>query len=135
MKTTAQEIQKAKEALIQSHIVNDMNKTYPSTFNGYISSFGASLVLAGLLPTVVFFERPDSGAEEERDKVINALKKMMDIADNVKMAAYILEKENDKSIRRCDDPVFVKLVVQNMTAMKLALRLFEKQKENNNGKQ
>ena len=74
MKITAEEIERAKKSLLDSGIVNRNNYSYPSAFNGYISCFGASLVQAGLLPTVIFFERPDSGAEQERHLVILALK-------------------------------------------------------------
>ena len=133
MKITAEEIERAKKSLLDSSIVNRNNYSYPSAFNGYISSFGASLVQAGLLPTVIFFERTDSGAEQERHLVISALKLMMGIDNNDNMASYILGEDNEKALRRCDDPIFVNHVVRNMTAMKLALRMFNKIKENNNG--
>lgn len=133
MKITAEEIERAKKSLLDSGIVNRNNYSYPSAFNGYISCFGASLVQAGLLPTVIFFERPDSGAEQERHLVILALKLMMGIGSNGNMASYILGKDNEKAPRRCDDPIFVDRVVRNMTAMKLALRMFNKIKENNDG--
>ena len=132
MKTTAQEIESAKRAIIDCHIVNEQNNTYPSAFNGYISSFGASLVQAGLLPTIIFFENSDSNAEEDRTKVISALKKMLGIADNTNMANYILSKDNNAPIRRCDDPAYINKVVKAMTAMKLALRMFNKKNNINN---
>ena len=133
MKITAEEIERAKKSLLDSKMVNWNDYSYPSTFNGYISSFGASLVQAGLLPTVIFFERTDSGAEQERHLVITALKIMMGIENNGNMASYILGKDNDQAPRRCNDPVFVDRVVRNMTAMKLALRMFNKKKEINDG--
>lgn len=133
MKTSAEEIEKAKRALLDSNIVDRKSNSYPSPFNGYISSFGASLVQAGLLPTIIFFERQDHGAEEKRDLIIKALKIMMDINENGNMATYILGKENNATLRRCDDPAFVDKVVRNMTAMKLALRMFNKKSNNDNG--
>lgn len=135
MKLTAEDIERAKRALLDSKIINKNDYSYPSAFNGYISSFGASLVQAGLLPTVIFFERPDSAAEQERHLVIITLKSMMGIDNNGNMAGYILGKDSDKGPRRCDDPVFIDRVVRNMTAMKLALRMFNKIKENNYGQQ
>lgn len=133
MKTTAEEIEKAKQALLESNIVDRNSNSYPDPFNGYISSFGASLVQAGLLPTIIFFERQDQGAEEKRDLVIKALKIMMGINVNGQMASYILGKEGNATLRRCEDPAFVDKVVQNMTAMKLALRMFNKKSNNDNG--
>ena len=122
MKTKAEDIALAKTALENSHIVR--NGQYESVFNGYISSFGASLVQAGLLPTIIFFEN-DSDAKD-RPLVIEALKKMMGIDKNTTMASYILGKNEGTDIRRCDDTVFVQDVVRCMTAMKLALRMFDK---------
>ncbi len=122
MKTTTDEILTAKDALVQSGIVR--NGEYSSVFGGYISSFGASLVQAGLLPTIIFFEG-DSEAKD-RPLVIKALKKMMNLPDNTKMSEYILIKEQGESLRRCDSPAFISRVVRCMTAMKLALRMYNK---------
>ena len=116
MKTTAVEISKAQQALRDSGIVNNQGE-YKSVFGGYISSFGASLVQAGLLPTVIFYENKDSEAKE-RYKVIEALKKMLNInADQ--LATYLLQ--NKKS----DDRKFLADVANGMVALKLALRMYK----------
>lgn len=124
MKTTAEEIRKAQNALERSGIVN-VSKEYDSVFGGYISSFGASLVQAGLLPTIIFYEKEDSDSVG-RPKTIAALKTMMNIDDSTTMAAYILTTKNGGGQRLCDDPSFVSAVVRNMTALKLALRMYKK---------
>lgn len=125
MKTTAEDISLAKTALESSHIIR--NGQYQSVFGGYISSFGASLVQAGLLPTIIFFENKSEA--EDRPLVIVALKKIMGIDNNIKMSTYILGKEDNSNIRRCDDTAFIQDVVRYMTAMKLALRMFDKIKK------
>ncbi len=130
MKTTAEEIERAMKALKNSNIVLK-DGSYPANYNGYISSFGASLSQAGLLPTIIFFERKDSGAEEDRTKVVSALKMMMGIEGNQKMACYILEKQKENGLRHCDDPAFISDVVRNMVALKLALRMFVPKNEKN----
>ena len=116
MKTTAEEIKKAQEALVKSNIVN--GGTYKSVFKGYISGFGASLVQAGLLPTVIFYEA-DSLEAKERKFLIDALKTLMGIETD-KLARYILEKG------KANDQTFIKDVTQAMVAMKLALRMYNK---------
>ena len=116
MKTTVEEIKKAQEALVESKIVND--GTYKSVFKGYISGFGASLVQAGLLPTVIFYEAESSEAQE-RNFLINALKTILGIKAD-KLARYILEKG------KANDQTFIKDVAQAMVAMKLALRMYNK---------
>lgn len=119
MKTSAQEIDKAQKALKDSGIVNSDGK-YKSVFSGYISSFGASLVQAGLLPTVIFYENKDSEAKE-RYKVIEALKKMLGI-NSKQLSVYLLS--NHKS----DDNAFNRQVADAMVALKLALRIYEEEK-------
>lgn len=118
MKITAQEIANAQSALTQNGIVSKDGK-YSKEFNGYISSFGASLVQAGLLPTIIFFENKDASTEKDRSLVISALKQLLGIVDKPSMAKYIVEKKNN-------DQVFINDVARAMTAMKLALRMYEK---------
>ena len=53
----------------------------------------------------------------------------MGIDNNIKMSTYILGKKENSNIRRCDDTAFIQDVVRYMTAMKLALRMFDKIKK------
>lgn len=116
MKTSAKEISKAQQALKDSGIVNGQGE-YKSVFGGYISSFGASLVQAGLLPTVIFYENKDAEAKE-RYKVIEALKKMLNINAN-QLAVYLLKE------KKSDDRKFISDVANGMVALKLALRMYK----------
>ncbi|MCR4665405.1 MAG: hypothetical protein K5660_08580 [Paludibacteraceae bacterium] len=119
MKITAQEISNAQSALTQNGIVSN-DGTYSKEFNGYISSFGASLVQAGLLPTIIFFENKDASTEKDRSLVISALKQLLCIADKPSMAKYIIET------KKANDQEFINDVTRAMTAMKLALRMYKK---------
>lgn len=118
MKITAQEIANAQSALTQNDIVS-RDGSYSKEYNGYISSFGASLVQAGLLPTVIFFENKDASSNEDRSLVIKALKQILCISDKLSMAKYIIEEKNN-------DQAFINDVARAMTAMKLALRMYKK---------
>ncbi len=120
MKTTAEEIRKAQEALKTSGIVNNGN--YDSVFKGYISGFGASLVQAGLLSTVIFYE---SGSDEARDRknLVDALKVMLGI-NTEQLARFILERG------MANDQTFINKVAQAMVALKLALRMYNKIEKN-----
>lgn len=122
MKTTAEEIRKAEEALKTSGIVNEKGN-YDSEFKGYISGFGASLVQAGLLPTVIFYEA-DSEDAKKRKNLIVALKKMLGI-DAGQLARFILERG------KANDQPFINKVAQAMVALKLALRMYNKIEKNN----
>jgi len=97
-------------------------------FNGYISSFGASIISAGLLPSVIFFSQQGESASE-RHKIILAIeeilqqpggilhphkKLLMEVKDNIGKREHInrlTEKISDAAI-----------------ALKLAIRTFPKSK-------
>jgi CRISPR-associated protein Cmr5 len=51
--------------------------TVPKQFNGYISSFAASIRQAGLLATILFYGNANSNAEQDRKKVIDAIEKII----------------------------------------------------------
>lgn len=64
-------IPKALEAI--EHFSISKDGQVAKQFNGYISSFGASVRQAGLLSTVLFYANENSNAEEDRTKVIKAI--------------------------------------------------------------
>lgn len=116
MKIDSKLIMQADKALIEAKIVN--NGGYNKVFKGYISSFGASIAQAGLLPTIIFFEA-DSDQASDRKKVIAALDKMLNIKRNENsFSKYIIANNKSK------DRQLLKDVVEAMTAMKLALRMY-----------
>lgn len=129
MKINAQLIKIAQEALVTSEIVNKQGK-YKKEFGGYISSLGAAIVQSGLLPAMIFYES-DSEQASERKKVVKALayilkkdKEQYNI--NGSIAGYLLGNLDNASF---DKNLFLKKVTESATAMKLALRMYEKNKE------
>lgn len=72
-------IPKALESIKACKIANE-NGEVPKQFNGYISSFGASIRSAGLLATTLFYTNEQSNSQEDRSKVIKAIE-------------YIIEEE------------------------------------------
>lgn len=121
MKIDSKKIEQAQKALKSSKIV-DAEGQYDKEFKGYISSFGASVAHAGLLPTIIFFEA-ESEQAKERKKVITALVKMLKIDDSKPLSKSILEGTiaNDKTL--------LCTVTESMVALKLALRLYKEKKE------
>ncbi|MCX6269637.1 MAG: hypothetical protein NTU44_00170 [Bacteroidetes bacterium] len=58
-------------------IVNEKGKEeVDSAFNGYISSMGASIITAGLLPTLIFFSNK-GGSQSDRPAIIKAIEKIL----------------------------------------------------------
>lgn len=101
----------------------------PKVYKGYISSFGAGIVLNGLLPTLaIFSERSGEGnrTEGERVRVLDAIwyilnKKVPD--ENEKhhpMIREAVEYSKDQMQQR----IFVQKITDAAIALKHALRTF-----------
>ncbi len=102
-----------------------------SAFNGYISSLGASIISAGLLPTMIFFSNK-GGSQADRPAVIMAieqiLKKHHFIADNERLLEKIktmVEKNDNAGLVRMSS-----LIADAAVALKLAIRIFPEKSKN-----
>ena len=118
-------IEIASQALIDTNIVT--NNQYQSEFGGYISSLGAAIIQSGLLPAMIFFENEDAEAKD-RHKVIKTIIIIINncrVGKNPKaidttIVRYILDNPNDSDLLR--------EIIDAATAMKLALRMYKKNK-------
>ncbi|RMG18370.1 MAG: hypothetical protein D6730_22915 [Bacteroidetes bacterium] len=110
---------------------NKQKREVPSVYNGYVSSLGAGIVQAGLLPAVIFFE--NSEGEGQKYKVTQAIRLLMEretkgekftpsdlSTDNYRLSAYILDE------RVQNDARFLRKVSTMAVAIKIALRTFKK---------
>ena len=102
-------VPKALEAIVKFEIAN--NGEVPKQFNGYISSFGASVRQAGLLATVLFYANEQSNSEEDRKKVIEAIEHII---------GQKIVKENNTI-----DPSTREKVQNAAVALKLCVRTFK----------
>jgi len=95
--------------------IADKNGEVPSQFNGYISSFAASVRQAGLLSTVLFFTNTSGRSEEPREKIVEAIEKILGtpILDNGRITRGVTRDQVDDAC----------------TALKLAIRTFKLAKE------
>ena len=132
MKKTLQELIPTARKVIKD--VEIANQGQVSTlFKGYISSFGASIVQAGLLPTVIFFENDSKTESEARKKVCQAIYLMIEREkdsqravsnlDDYQFHNYLLGKENGQE--RFKNPQLLKKVTDYAIALKIALRTFK----------
>ena len=99
-------IPEALKALKDVGIVK--NGKFSKEYNGYISSFGASIRQAGLLATIMFYSAEDSGASQDRKKIIEAIEQIIGVND--------LKNHIDKKSQ----------IEQAAIALKLAIRTFKK---------
>mgnify|MGYP002623581205 CR=1 FL=1 len=124
MKIDSKNIERAIKALVKAKVVE--NGAYKKVFKGYISSFGASLAQAGLLPTIIFFEA-NSDQAKDRKLVIEALKSMLPEKYNVgnkKLSLFLIEESEQKGWSQQKERELLRTISDSMVAMKLALRMY-----------
>ena len=103
----------------------------PSKFNGYIASFGPSVVQAGILQTLAFYSRED-GEGKERKKINVFIQriltdnsiKYLQLSDNKSLFEMLKDKLNSSD---SSERIYWKtLVLEASVACKLAMRTFPK---------
>jgi CRISPR-associated protein Cmr5 len=99
----------------------------PKEFNGYISSFGASIIMSGLLPTLVFFSQ-EGKSKGNRTTVIFAIEAILnkeypELLTQDKNLLKTVEKmvKEGSSMQRLQDKIQMAGI-----ALKLAIRIFPK---------
>ncbi len=93
---------------------------FPSSYNGYISSFGASIIQSGLLPTLALFENKDANTKEKKQLLTNLILKILDNnhQENT-LLQYVLSSKDDKNYLK-------KQILDISIAIKLSIRTFKK---------
>lgn len=64
-----------------NHRISEDGKEVASEFRGYISSFGASIVQAGLLPTLAFYADQEANSAKDRWKILIVLYRLLEHKD------------------------------------------------------
>jgi len=99
----------------------DSGTTIPKEYNGYISSFGASVSQAGLLSSVAFFENKNANAQQDRTKLMKAIALL--IGHDGALIDYVTKHPKDKE-----------KILDAAVALKLAIRTFELSKGSSDGR-
>ena len=93
------------------------NGVIPSAYNGYISSFGASVLQSGLLPTLALFESTNSSAKENKEYLTYMIFQILtDKKDDISLLRYVLD--NNKELLK---PKIMDIAI----AIKLSIRTFK----------
>jgi len=93
-------------------------KKIPKEFNGYISSFGASIIQSGLKATVANYENQNSSSNQDKKILTKMILKLIDKEQETTLLKYIIES---KEI----DFILKKQIKTAAIAIKLAIRTFE----------
>ena len=101
------------------------DKKIPSAYNGYISSFGASLIQSGLKITVALFEDMSKEDKTKADKSMlpKLILKLIDENTSEKsLLRYIINSQESEYILK-------QKIKDAAIALKLAIRTFELKKD------
>lgn len=109
---------------IEEYLLDDKDRTVASEYNGYISSFGASIIQSGLLPTVAFFETEENKSQKDKKRLISAILYLIkgnaskESIKNEKLLEYILKNKEKEDFIKED-------IINAAIAIKLSLRTFK----------
>jgi CRISPR-associated protein Cmr5 len=96
----------------------------PSAYNGYISSFGASVMQSGLLPTLALFENTNASTKENKEYLSYLIVRVLTGERNdISLLQYVLQ--NNEALLK---PKIIDIAV----AIKLCIRTFKLDKGEQN---
>ena len=90
----------------------------PSAYNGYISSFGASIIQSGLKPTLALFENTDAKTKESKEYLSYLIVRVLtDKKDDVSLLHHVLNSRNEELLKE--------KIIDISIALKLGIRTFK----------
>jgi len=113
------EIQIAYETLSEVGIVKD-NKVN-KTFRGYVSTFGAAIVMGSLLPAIAFYNNKENDLRKKMlDAILEVLKRDGKAKEEKTLFDYAKKRINAGEEAACKEDI-----VNAAIAIKLAVNLYE----------
>jgi len=91
----------------------------PSAYNGYMSSFGASIMQSGLKPTLALFENKNADTKEDKEYLTKIILKVLDdTTEKTSLLHYILKSKKDEQYLK-------EQILDISIAIKLSIRTFQ----------
>jgi CRISPR-associated protein Cmr5 len=92
----------------------------PSAYNGYISSFGASILQSGLKPTLALFENKNAATKEDKEYLTKIILKVLD--KNTKETSLL------RYVLNGNEALLKDKIMDISIAIKLSIRTFKLEK-------
>jgi len=89
----------------------------PSAYNGYISSFGASVMQSGLLPTLALFENTDAKTKENKEYLTYLILRVLTQSRDDRSLLHYVLKNNEALLKN--------RIIDIAVAIKLCIRTFK----------
>ncbi|KLE02183.1 type III-B CRISPR module-associated protein Cmr5 [Aliarcobacter butzleri] len=90
----------------------------PKAYNGYISSFGASIVQSGLKPTLALFENKNAQTKEDKSYLSKLILKILPNTQGESLLYYVLENQAKEELLKEE-------IIDIAIALKLSIRTFK----------
>ena len=106
-------------------VMNVLQNEFPdgvisSAYNGYISSFGASVIQSGLLPTLALFENTNAQTKEDKSYLTYIIFRVLSNSkDDISLLHYVLLNNNKE---------YKQTILDIAIAIKLSIRTFKLKK-------
>lgn len=106
------------------------NGKISSQYNGYIASFGASIIQNGLIPAVMLFENSNSNSEKERSLlmklILEGLLKLYNKYEEIEKKETLIEYIVQNKEKFQEKDINIRKDIETMaTAIKLVIRTYE----------
>jgi CRISPR-associated protein Cmr5 len=106
----------AQAAIIRNGILKT-NDTIDDVYKGYVSSFGASVIMSGLAPALAFYED-----DEKRKKILNAIAQISTGIENIKGKQLFDDYKSGKT--RQELRAATEKIINASIALKIVMRTY-----------
>ena len=94
----------------------------PSSYNGYISSFGACIIQSGLKPTLALFQNTNAKTKEDKSFLVTLILQMLDEkTQENSLLTYVLNRSKEEELLKAK-------IIDCAIALKLSIRTFTLEK-------
>ena len=91
----------------------------PSSYNGYISAFGASVVQSGLNPTLALYENKNASTKEDKSMLTKLILNILDEKSSEdSLLYYVLKSSKSETLLK-------QQILDIAVAIKLSIRTFK----------
>lgn len=117
---------------VSDNLVSDQS-AISKQYNGYISSFGASVIQSGMLLALIFYHQSDANSEQDRGALMKAIRQVViseghNMAQNMNLLDYFRTMEEERSKQKR----LTQCILDAATAIKLVIRTFQLIDDGNN---
>ena len=110
---------------VEKYIAEPENKTVKKVYNGYVSSFGASIIQSGMLPAIANLDKETGRTEGDKKKIADAILCILKEKSNRYGNNPEFNLLSEMALKFSKDKSFKTDLTNAVIALKLAIRMFK----------